>query len=179
MKKKSLVPEIIDCETGEIVKVESNDIIAMPETVCQQDTRVDPFAFCKYRAKSSRVIYKNVNEFTRFINSYFSECDKKKTLYTLPDLANHIGVKVREAFHDYEIKASGVGVPPDYIAAVLGALQKIEGQEIKQAHTNYGYKGACLILTSQFGYCSEKDIENKVENSNLELTIVRATKKSN
>ena len=179
--RKRKPPVLTDCETGEIINksARKSSKSTLPVLVDDLDEMpdIDPFCFCKYRSKPV-VRYKKQSAFSDFLDKYFKmcDCDSDNRFYSIPGLANHIGVKAKEAFADYEEKATAAGVPPDYIAAVIAALQKIEGQEIQLAHDNQSFKGASLILVSQFGYSTDKEIGEKIENSNFELHIVRAEK---
>lgn len=177
--RKRKPPVLTDCETGEIINTlprkpnKSKSPILVDDL--EEMQKVDPFCFCKYRSKE-KTEYKKQAAFKDFLDKYFINCDNDKKHYTIPDLANHIGVKTKEAFADYESKATEAGIPPDYISVVIAALQRIEGQEIALAHEDKSYKGASLILVSQFGYNTKKEVDSEMENSNFEVRIVKAEK---
>lgn len=179
MGRRKAPPILTDCETGEKICRAANKSQSPKPPPLTDGTEelagVDPFCFCKYRSKAV-IEYKKQSSFKDFIDKYFTVCGKNKEYFSIPDLANHIGVKSKEAFADYESKAAEAGVPPDYIAVVIAALQRIEGQEIQLAHANQSYKGASLILVSQFGYSAEKEVSAKMENSNIKMVIETAEK---
>lgn len=177
--RKRKPPVLTDCETGEIITTSARKSPKSKQPILVDDLeemqKIDPFCFCTYRSKE-KATYKKQAAFKDFIDKYFANCDNEHKHYTVPDLANHIGVKAKEAFADYESKAKEAGIPPEYIAVIIAALQRIEGQEIALAHEDKSYKGASLILVSQFGYSTKKEVENEMENSNFEVRIVKAEK---
>ncbi|MCM1579597.1 MAG: hypothetical protein NC078_12455 [Ruminococcus sp.] len=181
MGRRKALPILTDCETGEKISKGAGKAQSPKPPPLLEDEEdfigVDPFCFCKYRSKAI-VEYKKQTSFKDFIDKYFTACKKNNEHFSIPDLANHIGVKSKEAFVDYESKAAEAGVPPNYIAVVIAMLQRIEGQEIQLAHANQSYKGASLILVSQFGYSAEKEVAAKMENSNIKMVIETAEKQT-
>ena len=103
---------------------------------------------------------------------YFNKCDEEGTVYTVPELALHLGFVSRQAIFLYEKRNDNCG------KVIKAAKLKIEGQRNRQVVEGQGYMaGRIFDLKVNFGYDDQKNAASNdqpstqinVQNNNYSL----------
>ena len=87
---------------------------------------------------------------------YFDECDQAGRVYTVPELALHLGFVSRQAIFLYEKRGDNCS------KVIRAAKLKIEGQRNRQVVEGQGYMaGRIFDLKVNFGYNDQPDAVSK------------------